>query len=128
MGQVLLYWNDLLIRVKHTINQISFERKTFDALVTLKGHSHLYYSNPDKKHILIPPLCSDRKDGSYELKRDYGLTFVPFNYELFIVAERIDIDKLLFKCIGFTRDDNNLKVMGSSEINTRTREMKKYGR
>lgn len=128
MGKALINWQDNPILIEHPISSIKFSQDNLDCLIKLRGHSHNYYADSDNKRIFIPALCNDRKDGSYELKRDYGLTFVPFNYELFIVAERIDIDKLLFKCIGFTRDDNNLKVLGSSEINTRTREMKKYGR
>lgn len=125
MGQVLLDWNDLLIRIKHQINQISFERKTFDALITLKGHSHLYYSNPDKKHILIPPLCNDIKDSISDLKT-YGIDLKRFETPIFIEGEFVDENTLLLKEVS--KRENIISYSEETLINTRTREMKKYGR
>ena len=125
MGQILLDWNGLLIRIKHPINQISFERKTFDAIITLKGHSHFYYSNPDKKHILIPPLSSDIKDSISDL-RAYGIDLQRLDTPLFIEGEIVDENTLLFKVVNERK--NIISYGEETLVNTRTREIKKYGR
>jgi len=132
LGRVKLNWCNVPIYLKHYIskNLLNISEEITNEVLTIEGHSHIYYVDELNRIIKVPSLSDELKDGSYYDKIDlvkFGYTFVPISkpYLNFIKSSIIDEDILLFE--ELRQNDDDQIVSGEKTLfHTKTKKIKKY--